>query len=144
MKSVLASFISGLIFALGLGIGGMTQPAKIIDFLDFTGNWDPSLAFVMIGAIGVYSILYRIIRHRSLPLFSGVFSPPTQTDIDARLLGGAAIFGLGWGLGGYCPGPALTSIASGSSSPVIFSVAMIAGMFLYKFFYVLRLRKKAA
>ncbi len=141
MKSVLVSFFSGVIFAVGLGIGGMTQPAKVIGFLDFAGNWDPSLAFVMIGAIAVHSILYRVIRNRHSPLFSQVFSLPTRTDIDLRLVGGATVFGLGWGIAGFCPGPALTSLASGNLSLVIFTVAMIAGMLLYKFVDVLWLRQ---
>ena len=141
MNSMLISFVSGVVFAVGLGIGGMTQPAKVIGFLDFAGNWDPSLAFVMIGAIAVHSILYRVIRKRPSPLFSQVFSLPTRTDIDLRLVGGAMIFGLGWSIAGFCPGPALTSLASGNLSLVIFTVAMIAGMLLYKFVDVLWLRQ---
>ncbi len=133
MSSMLISFVSGVAFAVGLGVGGMTQPAKVIGFLDFAGNWDPSLAFVMIGAIAVHSILYRLIRNRPSPLFSQAFSLPTRTDIDSRLVLGAAIFGTGWGIAGFCPGPALTSLGSGNLSPVIFSMAMIAGMVLYKF-----------
>jgi len=142
MKPVLTSFVSGVVFALGLGIGGMTQPAKVIGFLDFAGNWDPSLAFVMIGAIAVHAFLYRVIRNRRSPLFSPAFVLATRTDIDLRLVGGAVIFGLGWGLAGFCPGPALTSLASGNSSPVIFSVAMIAGMLIYEFIGVLRPRQE--
>jgi len=138
---MLTSFVSGVVFAVGLGIGGMTQPAKVIGFLDFAGNWDPSLAFVMIGAISIHAFLYRVIRKRPSPLFSPAFSLPTRTDIDLSLVGGAVIFGLGWGLAGFCPGPALTSIGSGNSSPVIFSVAMIAGMFLYGFIGALRPRR---
>ncbi len=133
MKPALAAFISGIVFALGLGIGGMTQPAKVIGFLDFTGNWDPSLAFVMIGAIAVHACFYRFIRRRPSPLFAPVFAIPSRTDIDLPLVGGAVIFGLGWGLAGFCPGPALTSLVSGKLSPAIFIVAMIAGMILYKF-----------
>ncbi len=144
MRSMLTSFVSGVVFAVGLGIGGMTQPAKVIGFLDLAGNWDPSLAFVMIGAIGVHSIVYRLIRNRPSPLFSQAFSLPTRTDIDPRLLLGAAIFGTGWGIAGFCPGPALTSLASGNLSPVIFSAAMIAGMFLYKFVEFLHLRRAHA
>lgn len=132
MKSLLASFVSGLVFAVGLGISGMTQPAKVVGFLDFAGNWDPSLACVMIGAILVYAVLYRLIRKRPSPLFVPTFSAPTQTDIEPRLVGGAAIFGLGWGLGGFCPGPALTSLAAGNSLIVIFVAAMIVGMYFYK------------
>jgi hypothetical protein len=132
MNSLLAAFASGFIFALGLAIGGMTQPAKVTGFLDFFGNWDPSLACVMIGAILVHAILYRVIRHRSAPLFTAAFSVPTRKDIDLRLLGGASLFGVGWGLGGFCPGPAVTSLASGKSPVVIFVAAMITGMYLYK------------
>ena len=93
MNSMLISFVSGVVFAVGLGIGGMTQPAKVIGFLDFAGNWDPSLAFVMIGAIAVHSILYRVIRKRPSPLFSQVFSLPTRTDIDLRLVGVQRTYG---------------------------------------------------
>ncbi len=138
MKPALTSFVSGVVFALGLGIGGMTQPAKVIGFLDFAGNWDPSLAIVMIGAIAVHALFYRMFRNLSSPLLSPALTLPARTDIDLRLVGGAVIFGLGWGLAGFCPGPALTSLASGNSSPVIFSVAMIAGMLLYEFIGVLR------
>jgi len=141
MSSMLISFVSGVVFAVGLGIGGMTQPAKVIGFLDFAGNWDPSLAFVMIGAIAVHSILYRLIRNRPSPLYSPTFSLPTQTDINSRLVLGAAIFGTGWGIAGFCPGPAITSLLSGNLSPVIFSVAMIAGMVLYQFIEVILSRQ---
>ena len=141
MKPAFISFVSGVVFALGLGIGGMTQPAKVIGFLDFAGNWDPSLAFVMIGAIAVHSFFYRVIRRRTAPLVSPEFAMPTRMIIDLPLVGGAVIFGLGWGLAGFCPGPALTSLASGNLSPVIFTVAMITGMLLYKFVDVLWLRQ---
>jgi uncharacterized membrane protein YedE/YeeE len=140
MKMAVTSFLSGVIFALGLGIGGMTQPAKVVGFLDFAGNWDPSLAFVMIGAIAVYSVFYRLICRRPAPLFSSTFSLPTRTELDPRLVGGAAVFGLGWGIAGYCPGPAVSSLASGNLAPVVFSAAMIAGMFLCKFVEMLRSR----
>jgi len=144
MKSTLVAFISGVVFALGLGIGGMTQPAKVIGFLDFTGNWDPSLAFVMLGAIGVHSLFYRMLRNRSSSRFSLAISLPSRTEIDSRLIGGSVIFGLGWGIAGYCPGPALTSLASGNSSAVIFSVAMIAGIFAFDFRRVLSARQLRA
>jgi uncharacterized protein len=132
MNSRVAAFISGMIFALGLGISGMTQPAKVIAFLDITENWDPSLAFVMVGAILVHAVLYRLIRRRTTPLFASTFTVPTRTDIDARLVGGAALFGVGWGLGRFCPGPAVTSLASGNTAVVIFVIAMLAGMYLFK------------
>lgn len=133
MNSALAAFVSGLIFAIGLAISGMTQPGKVTAFLDLFGAWDPSLAFVMMGAIAVYAILYRLIRHRAAPLYAAAFSLPTRNDLDVRLIGGAALFGMGWGLGGFCPGPAVTSLVSGQSSVLIFVAAMIAGMFLYQF-----------
>lgn len=133
MNSALAAFVAGLIFAVGLAISGMTQPGKVTAFLDLFGNWNPSLAFVMMGAIAVYAALYRIIRHRPAPLYAAAFSVPTRSDLDARLIGGAALFGVGWGLGGFCPGPAVTSLASGQSSVILFVAAMVAGMFLYQF-----------
>jgi uncharacterized protein len=132
MNSALAAFVAGLIFAVGLALSGMTQPGKVAAFLDLFGNWDPSLAFVMMGAIAVHAVLYRVIRQRTTPLFAQTFSIPIRSDLDPRLIGGAALFGIGWGLGGFCPGPAVTSLVSGQSSVIIFVAAMIAGMFLYQ------------
>jgi len=126
----LASFISGIVFALGLGISGMTRPVKVIGFLDFTGPWDPSLAFVMMGAITIYFVAYRLIRTRPAPVLMEQFSIPQRTDIDRNLVVGAAVFGAGWGLSGFCPGPALTSLAAGAAPVVIFVAAMAAGMYL--------------
>jgi uncharacterized membrane protein YedE/YeeE len=140
MKSAVVSFISGVIFALGLGIGGMTQPEKVINFLDFAGNWDPSLAFVMLGAVGVHSAFYRIFRKRAHALFS----LPSRREIDLRLIGGSIIFGFGWGLAGYCPGPALTSLASGKSTVVLFAGAMMAGIFIFHLSRVLSARRVVA
>jgi uncharacterized membrane protein YedE/YeeE len=131
MKRLLVSFASGIVFALGLGISGMTRPVKVIGFLDFAGKWDASLAFVMIGAIAVYFIAYRLIRKRSAPLFAEKFSVPGQKDIDLNLIVGAAIFGAGWGLGGFCPGPAITSLASGVTQVAVFVIAMAAGIYLH-------------
>jgi uncharacterized protein len=129
MKSLL-SFISGIVFALGLGISGMTRPVKVIGFLDFAGHWDASLAFVMIGAITIYFIAYHWIQTRSTPILAEKFSIPQRTDIDKNLVIGAAVFGAGWGLGGFCPGPALTSLASGAAPVAVFVAAMAAGMYL--------------
>ena len=131
MSAVLMSFVSGLIFAVGLALSGMTQPAKVTAFLDFSGDWDPSLACVMVGAILVHAVLYRLIRQRPSPVFASTFAVPTRTEIDARLVGGAALFGIGWGLGGFCPGPAITALASGRGTVVMFVVSMLAGMSLY-------------
>jgi uncharacterized membrane protein YedE/YeeE len=144
MSALIAAFVSGLIFALGLSLSGMTQPAKVTAFLDITGDWDPSLAFVMIGAILVHAVLYRLIRRRSSPLFTAGFAIPTRTEIDPRLVEGAALFGIGWGLGGFCPGPAVTALVSGQAAVVIFVIAMLAGMYLYKMVETLRSRRAPA
>jgi uncharacterized protein len=127
-RSSIVAFVSGLLFAVGLGISGMTNPAKVAGFLDFAGKWDPSLMFVMAGAIGVHLVAYRLVRRRSSPLLAGAFSVPSRRDIDVKLLAGAAIFGLGWGLGGYCPGPSIVSLASGATGVLVFVGAMLAGM----------------
>jgi hypothetical protein len=124
----LVSFLCGVLFALGLGISGMTRPAKVLAFLDVTGAWDPSLAFVMIGAIAVHAVLARRILRRGEPLLAPTFALPTRRDIDAQLLVGAAIFGVGWGLAGLCPGPAVTILASGTIAAVAFVLAMLVGM----------------
>jgi uncharacterized membrane protein YedE/YeeE len=131
MNALLTSFISGLVFALGLGISGMTRPVKVIGFLDFFGAWDASLAFVMVGAIAVYFAAYHWSSKMSSPLLAPDFSLPKRSDLDANLILGAAIFGAGWGLGGFCPGPALTSLASGAPAVLIFVAAMMAGIWLH-------------
>jgi uncharacterized membrane protein YedE/YeeE len=131
MKALLTSFVSGMVFALGLGISGMTRPVKVIGFLDFFGAWDASLAFVMIGAIAVYFAAYRWSRKMPSPLLAPNFSLPKRSDLDAKLILGAAIFGAGWGLGGFCPGPALASLASGVPAVLIFVAAMLVGMWLH-------------
>lgn len=119
---------AGLLFGFGLGLAGMLQPSKVSGFLDFFGHWDPTLAFVMGGAVIVHFILFRLILRRASPLFSGKFHLPTRRDIDVPLVLGAAIFGLGWGYGGYCPGPGLVSLATLSAPTVVFVLAMLAGM----------------
>ncbi|WP_201244253.1 DUF6691 family protein [Halochromatium salexigens] len=106
MLGYLVVFLSGTLFAVGLGVSGMTLPQKVIGFLDLGGHWDPSLAFVMAGSAGVYLLFYRWIKQRSSPLFDTEFHIPTRHDIDQRLLVGAALFGVGWGLVGLCPVPA--------------------------------------
>jgi uncharacterized membrane protein YedE/YeeE len=131
MKAHGTSFIAGIIFALGLGLSGMTRPIKVIGFLDFFGNWDPSLACVMIAAIGVFFVAYRISQKMSSPMLAEKFTLPRRTDLDGRLILGAAIFGAGWGLGGFCPGPAITSLASGAMPVVIFVVTMAIGIYLH-------------
>ena len=131
MKALVTSFLSGIVFALGLGISGMTRPVKVIGFLDFFGSWDPSLAFVMLGAICVYFVTYRWIRSMAAPLLAVEFSIPARSELDASLIVGSAIFGAGWGLAGFCPGPAITSLASGVVPIVIFVAAMSLGICLH-------------
>jgi uncharacterized membrane protein YedE/YeeE len=128
VRSALAAALGGAVFAVGLALSGMTLPSKVIGFLDITGVWDPSLAFVMIGAIGVHALLRVLILRRGKPLFDDRFHAPTQSRVDGRLVAGAAIFGIGWGLAGYCPGPAVLSLASGALAPVVFVAAMAVGM----------------
>lgn len=125
MKTGIVAFASGLVFGAGLVLSGMTEPKKVIGFLDFTGRWDPSLAFVMMGALAVYVIVARIALARRAPVFDGAFHLPTQTRIEARLLVGSALFGVGWALTGMCPGPALVTLASAAQGPFLF-VAMMA------------------
>jgi uncharacterized membrane protein YedE/YeeE len=129
-KQIAAGGLAGLLFGLGLVLSGMTDPKKVIGFLDLFGAWDPSLIFVMLGAIGVYAVGYRVIVKRSRPLFARAFALPTRRDIDAKLIAGAAIFGVGWGLGGYCPGPALVSLASLGSGVIVFVLGVAIGTFV--------------
>ncbi|WP_179955519.1 YeeE/YedE family protein [Chondromyces crocatus] len=127
MKALAASFAAGGLFALGLGISGMTRPSKVVGFLDLAGAWDASLAFVMLGGVAVYAALYGRIVRRPAPLFDRRFHLPTRKDIDVRLVLGAALFGIGWALGGFCPGPGLVSAAGGVWPAVVFVVGMTVG-----------------
>jgi uncharacterized protein len=127
---VLSAFLFGVIFGLGLGIGGMTQPTRIIGFLDVTGHWDSTLAFVMGGAVTVTLILFPVILKRSRPALAERFVLPVKRRIDVPLLCGAALFGIGWGLSGYCPGPALVSLVTASPPVLVFVVLMAAGLYL--------------
>lgn len=130
MRPLLSAFLSGLIFALGLGIGGMTDPANVLGFLDIAGDWDSRLAFVMAGAIAVHAGLRSLIHQRERPLFAAKFPTFSASRLDPKLLVGSALFGVGWGLGGYCPGPALTSLATGAPQVLVFVPAMFVGMYL--------------
>lgn len=132
MKQNITSLIVGLIFALGLGISGMTQPQKIIAFLDVFGAWDPTLAFVMIGAILIHALVYKFVRKKSTPLFSSVWHVPQKNEITRSLIFGSFLFGAGWALGGFCPGPAVTSLASFQTRPALFVGSMLVGMFIFK------------
>lgn len=125
---VLIQFVVGLIFGLGLVISGMVNPAKVLNFLDFAGTWDPSLALVMGGAVFVTAIGYRLVLVRPKPLFASSFHLPTQSTLDARIFAGPAIFGIGWGLSGFCPGPAVTSLGLAAPGTLAFVPAMLIGM----------------
>lgn len=129
-KPGITAMTAGLLFGVGLGVSGMTLPSKVVGFLDVTGDWDASLAFVMVGAIAIHTLLYRAVRSRPSPLFDGRFHVPTRKDLDPRLLLGAALFGVGWGIGGFCPGPALVSLASGGGAAILFVAMMLLGMVL--------------
>jgi uncharacterized membrane protein YedE/YeeE len=126
--SILVQFVAGLIFGLGLVLSQMVNPAKVLNFLDIAGSWDPSLAFVMGGAVTVAFFGFRLARARARPVFAPTFHIPTRTDIDARVIVGPAIFGVGWGLAGLCPGPAITGLTIGGTDIVIFVACMAAGM----------------
>jgi len=130
MRRMLVAALTGAIFAVGLAFAGMTKPEKVIAFLNFTGDWDPSLAFVMGGAIVLFAPLYWMVQHREKVAFGQPLKIPTASHIDLRLLGGSALFGIGWGLGGYCPGPALTATGTGGVDVLLFAAAMAFGMAL--------------
>jgi len=124
------ALVAGSLFGAGLVLGGMTMPSKVRGFLDFTGSWDPTLVFVMGGAVVVHFFAYRLIRGRAHPVLAERFQLPSRKDLDVRLILGAALFGVGWGLGGFCPGPAITSMLSGSASVFVFLAAMLGSSFL--------------
>lgn len=128
VKRAFASLAAGLLFGLGLVISGMSDPAKVLNFLDIAGAWDPSLAFVMAGAVGVAFIGYRLVFGRGRPLFDATFHLPSAVAVDPSLIAGSAVFGLGWGLSGFCPGPAFTALPLFASGTLVFVPAMFAGM----------------
>jgi uncharacterized membrane protein YedE/YeeE len=133
MKSHLTALLAGIVFGVGLGISGMTQPPKVIGFLDLFGSWDPSLLFVMVGAILVHFVLGRVARSRPRPWLDARFHLPPQGPVDRKLVSGAAIFGIGWGLAGYCPGPAIVALGSGAQPALVFVAAMALGMVIQHF-----------
>lgn len=127
MKARLSAGLAGILFGIGLAISGMTKPDKVVGFLDLFGAWDASLAFVMAGAVAVHLVLYRLITRRAHPLFDTRFHLPTRKDLDGRLLLGAGLFGVGWALAGYCPGPGLVSGASGALPALVFVAGLVFG-----------------
>jgi uncharacterized membrane protein YedE/YeeE len=141
---IIIALLVGLLFGIGLIISGMTDPSKVTGFLDLVGRWDPSLGFVMGGAILVGLVAFRFAAARDKSLLGDVMRLPTANHIDRRLVLGGLAFGTGWGLAGYCPGPALVSLASGGSKPLIFAAAMIVGMAIFELLERLPARRKQA
>lgn len=139
MKSAIYALLSGFLFSIGLGISQMTNPSKVIGFLDITGNWDPSLAFVMGGAVTVYLIGYKLVLPRfSQPIAEAKFHIPNRNDIDTPLVLGSAIFGIGWALSGFCPGPGITAVVTLRDEPLSFLLAMSLGVIVYRYTYARR------
>jgi uncharacterized membrane protein YedE/YeeE len=132
MPLIISAFVSGVLFGLGLIVSQMTDPAKVLGFLDIFGNWDPSLALVMGGAVVVSALGYVFAKSRGVPVFASRLDIPTRRDLEPRLLTGAAIFGIGWGLVGLCPGPALVALTFGPWQVLVFVAAMIIGMAIFR------------
>ncbi len=132
MKNRIVEFAVGLMFGLGLIVSGMTDPGKVIGFLDLAGLWDPSLAFVMGGAILVGLLAFAVAKKRTTSFLGGAMQLPTARDIDKRLVIGSMVFGVGWGLAGFCPGPAIVSMGAGEPKAFVFVLAMLAGMALFE------------
>lgn len=130
---IIVSFLLGALFSAGLSISGMVNPDKVIGYLDFFGKWDPSLIFVMGGGVTLNLILFKFILKRKNPLIDEEFSVPTNSKIDKRLILGSALFGIGWGIGGVCPGPGLSNLFLLSSQVIAFLVSMVVGMLMFKF-----------
>lgn len=132
IRRVLPPLVSGTLFGAGLALGGMTNPARVRGFLDLFGAWDPTLAFVMGGAVLVMAVAWRFVPRMAHPLFAEKFALPTRTDLNARLIGGAVLFGVGWGIAGLCPGPGVAALAIEPAAAATFIIAMLAGMGLVR------------
>lgn len=143
-KRHLLAFAVGLLFASGLAVSQMTRPDRVIGFLDIFGDWDPTLLGVMGGGVLVYFALFERVTNRPAPVFSDIFRVPERNEITSRLVIGSAMFGVGWGIAGYCPGPALTAIPSGVTDVLIFVGAMSAGMLLFRLFDAFRAEQSGA
>lgn len=133
MQKKLFSLIAGVLFGLGLAISQMISQHKVIGFLDIFGSWDPSLGLVMAGAVGITAVLFKLVLRRPNPVFEDKFYVPNSNNIDAPLILGSAIFGIGWGIAGFCPGPAFASLAIGRIEPLLFLLALIAGSLAGKY-----------
>ena len=143
MQHRIAEFFVGLLFGVGLIVAGMTDPSKVLGFLDLAGSWDPSLAFVMGGGILVGLGAFATAKKRSTTFFGGAMHLPSSTDIDKRLIGGSLLFGAGWGLAGFCPGPAIVSLGAGQPKAAVFVAAMLAGMAVFETIERIQARKSA-
>ncbi len=132
MMRTISAFFLGALFAVGLVVSGMTRPDNVVAFLDITGAWDPRLAVVMMGAICTYLPVYFWVRRRSAPMLASEFHWPSKLLIDRELVGGAVVFGVGWGLSGFCPGPALVAVAAGASNALWFAGGFVGGMALFE------------
>jgi uncharacterized membrane protein YedE/YeeE len=132
IRGLVVPLVSGTVFGAGLSLGGMTDPARVRGFLDLLGNWDPTLAFVMGGAVLVMALAWLLQRRMLRPVFAEGFSLPDRSDITARLVGGSALFGVGWGIAGLCPGPGFASLAIQPAAAAIFVAAMLAGMVIVR------------
>ncbi len=137
----IAALFSGILFGVGLAVSHMVEPAKVLAFLDVTGRWDPSLLLVMAGAVVVSFIAYRLVSRRSRPLLAEKFFLPTKAELDRPLLLGAAIFGVGWGVAGYCPGPAIAALGLGTWEAPVFVVAFAAGSLTYRWLFEMQSRR---
>ena len=141
MSTVFTSLLSGLVFGLGLTVSGMADPAKVLGFLDLAGAWDPSLAFVMAGAIAVAAFAFALAKKRTVSMLGAAMKLPTSRDIDRRLVMGSMLFGIGWGVAGFCPGPGLVALGMGELKALVFVVAMLVGMGIFE---LIERRKRAA
>lgn len=128
MARILGGFVIGLVFGAGIALSGMINPAKVLNFFDLAGDWDPSLAFVMGGALAVTALGYRLVLRRPGPVLDRAFHLPTRRDVDLPLLGGAAIFGMGWGIAGFCPGGAIPALGLGAPKALVFVAALAIGI----------------
>jgi len=144
MKKIISAFVAGGVFSLGLVTSQMVNPAKVLGFLDLFGQWDPSLAFVMGGALVVTFFGYRLVLGQPKPIHAEQFHVPTIRTIDARLTIGSILFGIGWGLAGLCPGPAIAAIGIGGIKPLVFFIALVAGMTMHKFIPLSRTSRATA
>lgn len=141
MIRTVSAFLIGLVFGTGLLLSGMADPSKVLNFFDFAGSWDPSLAFVMSGALVVTMLGYRLVLTRPAPVLASAFALPLRTTLDARLLGGAALFGIGWGIAGFCPGGVVPALGLGRIEPFVFAAALVAAIGAVRLFDARRIRR---